>query len=548
MPPITEKDFQDFDSLTPSEQKAELLNFKDKLKAVAFHGAYANWKKNRPSFLQSMWTGIEKGASLNFSDEIAGLAGAAGYKLAEPAGQDRPFMDIYREAKGERVAHEAQREAAHGGAFFAGELAGGALIPGSGAAKAGWLGAAATGGAAGAVAGLGGSKADLTSGKVKDVVQAYDDVRTGEALGAGFGAASYLGTQKVAKKVGDWASDRAALKAFQAAHPTLADYKEIPKEQAIKIGRRLLDEKVVGPLSSAQNIAEKLEPLRKEAGAEIGGIYDQLDTKLYPDDLPAESVVSDLRDNATAHYSTAADRDMRALLESEADALYARYGSGTNGDALNQFVKDAKASRLAANGDMPKKPKFGFKDLAQEKSANYKKGYETQDFQPTRRAVAYRKLGHDLGEQIQGFANDVDPALAEQLSKANARYSEIAPADDIAMSAAARAQKEKSLGFTDMLALIAGTTAGGPGTGAAAAVANHVVSKRGNAFSAVTLNNLAKYAQAGGVSGMVAKAILKDPEKLGNWLPRLIQAAGREDDFRAAVDELVSNEQTGRIR
>jgi hypothetical protein len=153
--------------------------------------------------------GAAKGATFGFDDEIAGLAKGL---IDKGVGSKKDFWDIYKDVRDSVRAEHAKAEEQHPVASFAGELAGGvipmALAPegliGAGAAEgAGFLGKAkamaTTGAKVGALAGLGGSNADLTQG---DVMGAAKDTATGAASGAVLGAASQALGSTVGKVAG----------------------------------------------------------------------------------------------------------------------------------------------------------------------------------------------------------------------------------------------------------------------------------------------------------------------------------------------------------
>lgn len=152
------------------------------------------------STLGSAAMGAAQGATLGFDDEIGGIAKALYDKGV--SGKKDNFWDLYKKTRDSiREAH-SEAEAAHPVASFAGNLVGGiapmALAPeallGAGAAEGAGFAAKAkalanTGARVGAVAGLGGSTADLTSGDPSQVGQAVKDVASGAVGGAATGAA-----------------------------------------------------------------------------------------------------------------------------------------------------------------------------------------------------------------------------------------------------------------------------------------------------------------------------------------------------------------------
>jgi ribosomal protein S13 len=156
--------------------------------------------KAEPSTAESVLRGASQGASLGFSDELAGALGSLGYKaglasapriksthpeaqakIEQIADQNTPDLaDIYRQGRDEeRALNEAARKA-NPVAFGAGELGGATANP-IAAGAASLRGGAALGG----IMGLGQSESDVTRGNILNPAQ---DVAMGAAGGALFPA------------------------------------------------------------------------------------------------------------------------------------------------------------------------------------------------------------------------------------------------------------------------------------------------------------------------------------------------------------------------
>lgn len=74
--------------------------------------------------------GTQQGTTLGLSDELAGLAGAAGYASGLPTTPSRDqLLDAYRQAQQEDLARIKMSQEQHPGTTMAGEFAGGALLP-----------------------------------------------------------------------------------------------------------------------------------------------------------------------------------------------------------------------------------------------------------------------------------------------------------------------------------------------------------------------------------------------------------------------------------
>lgn len=199
--------------------------------------------------------GIAQGGSMGFGDELAGALGAAASSVGLLDNKENlSFGDAYRQYRDQARESDRLAEAKHGGAYIAGQVVGGIAtapaLPGGAVSTLGK--AAATGAGYGAVAGLGGSKADLTRGEVD---QAAIDTGIGAGVGLAAGAVGHgivKGAGKAASairaRVGgeagrvEHAARGVAEKVAQSAdEPSLIGSGETVRSAAAK-GRALVDE------------------------------------------------------------------------------------------------------------------------------------------------------------------------------------------------------------------------------------------------------------------------------------------------------------------
>lgn len=132
-----------------------------------------------PSKLSSALTGLQSGATLGFSDEVAGLSGALGGKSG---GDQRPFWDIYRDARDQERQRQIKAKTTNPASYAAGN-AGSMALAGPLASASSFPAIAAIGG----LSGLGNSDADLTKGEYG---QAALDAGKGATTSAAFAAAA----------------------------------------------------------------------------------------------------------------------------------------------------------------------------------------------------------------------------------------------------------------------------------------------------------------------------------------------------------------------
>lgn len=213
--------------------------------------------------------GAAKGATFGFDDEIGGITKALWDKHV--TGKKEDFWDLYSKVRDSIRQEHAAAEEQQPVASFAGEMAGGilpmALAPeamlGKAAVKgASWLEKAKalgiTGAKVGAVAGLGGSEADLTQGEVG---QATKDTLGGAASGAAIGG---IAMPIVQKGVG---SLYRGAKNIATSFPTVNENIDIAKKAISGIdllGKQ--NETTAMSNRVAQGMADALEEMRSTTG------------------------------------------------------------------------------------------------------------------------------------------------------------------------------------------------------------------------------------------------------------------------------------------
>lgn len=124
--------------------------------------------------------GVGQGATFGFGDEFSGLV-RAGLEKVAPSNPDLPMTarEAYQETRDAEREENRAAEAQHAGKFFAGNVAGGMLVPVPGGASGGVLKAGARLAGQGALMGAGASEATDAAGLAKDT-----------AVGAGVGLAA----------------------------------------------------------------------------------------------------------------------------------------------------------------------------------------------------------------------------------------------------------------------------------------------------------------------------------------------------------------------
>lgn len=226
---------------------------------------------------------LGQGATLNFGDELMGAL-KAGTDVATGKGSLDQILDLYRQhQKEEEAKYEALKEA-HPNLAFAGELAGGFLVPGGlvakgvgeaakGATTLEAILAAAKGGAKiGAVAGAGSSKAD-----VSDLGALGKDVLGGAVGGAALGGTLSAAGQGISKGI-----PSLIAKAEQADTPLIRNLAAAARKGFE--GKKLLSDTAQKEIEeesqgAASQLEKSIEGTRKEASEDITKVLESAKEK-----------------------------------------------------------------------------------------------------------------------------------------------------------------------------------------------------------------------------------------------------------------------------
>lgn len=427
-------------------------------------------EQEESSTLSDAFKGLQKGVTMSFSDELAGLAGALGGKSG---GDTRPFSEIYKEAKQSRLAEEQAAKEASPNAFLASELGGGLILPGFGAAGAGnkALGAAVGGGAQGLLQGFGQGEGLADSAK-----QALIQGSIGTVLGAAVptiaskipdvGGKLVNKVKEVAKKytsAATGATPSAALKKFK---PGTEEF--------------LLQESIVGMGDTAESIATKAINRQDDAGKAMGAIIEEAEKAGVS--IPAVNVVKRIDDEIASLRPDASKADVITELEKVKQNII----NSANGD-LNTKLPPSLIERT----------KSGF-----QANSNYTIPGSTQASKTV--ASIYR----DLGEEVVG--KGVPNRLAEFQAQ-KAAYGYLDPVIEAAEMKAKRDIQSAPAGLLDIASSGAGFLVGGPMGIIAGPVLQRAVRERGAATIA-------------GAANIVATKIPRSIEGIKSKLPEIAAA------------------------
>lgn len=386
-----------------------------------------------------------QGATLGFRDELAGglsaLTGTLQDKAKKVAQGDFTgvtpedmvslFLHYQRGVNESRAKDDAAR-AAHPKTFLTGEIAGGAVIPGGAAAKSGSLLArgartALASGGVGAVQSFGTRREGLEG--------AGRDAMVDGLINAGVGLAGPLlgqGLSSTIRALPESLKAKAAEKALQAAGYIGNDFKRLIKNRgqrgAQQMGRELLDADVIPAGGTVQDVLERIERAKPQAGAAVGEFVDraaetggQFDVRPFVERAQREIVDANANSPAVAPLTSEVQR-----LLGEHSRVAQEMGGSVPFDVAQRWKSDLQGV------------------------LNY--GNPMNNAGPSIKASGMEKqlasiLRNELDDQVESA---LGPGAAQQFQSARRRYGALADAEDRAKEGAARLQGNASFGLRDL--------------------------------------------------------------------------------------------------
>lgn len=473
--PQTERWLDWYDSLDDAGKQAALAK-KPVEKQMVLQEAYKEFKA-RPGPLDALGIHASQGMTAGHDAELEGVGALWNPKnYTKPPTQPKTLSNALRSALGLYTDTRDSRQdkideaAKHNPiASTVGEVGGAlATAPLTGSVP-GML-------AYGAAAGSGYSDADLTKGEGREWA---GDVGTGAEISLVGGKAGQLVGKGLAGGAAS-VSNSAAWRAFQAAHPELKDLRNITKQAAIKIGRRLLNEKGVRFGNSTENIADNIAPLLDDAGKQKGAAVDALDAAAGPGPIKLDDMADDIDASVRSRYAVPANRDLASDIGEEVTAI-------------RNYQKPEQLPDLI-RGAAPR-PKHGvsFRTAEDKIKTPYQERGRYDSATPGRQSAAMRDVAGGAKRHIEKRAEEVSPELAQKFKDAKTRYSELAPAEEMASEATIKEARRRGLSLTDLLmANAAGAVTGNPTAAITTAAGAELLRSRGPATVAVSMDALAK--------------------------------------------------------
>lgn len=380
-----------------------------------------------PGAVETIARGATSGATGGWSDEIVGAIETALPWTKTTVG-DLSRGEVVNDQKSYSQNRDEQRQlqdktrAANPLLYGSSEMGGAlateaALAIGTGGASAGVAGGAITG----AVAGLGGSEADLTKGEFG---RAALDTAAGGALG-------FAGA-KVGQKVGDLVgkglskagnalrqplSEFAERKALKAAGAIQSTLKDIPIERQQQMGRELLEEGVIGFGAGKGAVGDSAKELRVAQGKRIGDVLEEADLATGGRGVDVRRQVQARRSatEAAEEQSQAARQEWRTQKRQELD------------DELQQIRAARGMAPVAADPALKSAAllsgKTREKALDVLVSSAEREAFPVLGRPEAPRAVA-EGLGFDMGAMLDKVRGEVLPGLSDPALEAQRRQVE----------------------------------------------------------------------------------------------------------------------------
>lgn len=513
-------------------------------------------KQQEVGSIEAALRGLGQGASLGFADEISAAVRAPF--------SEKTYEELRDQARAADTAAKEQHPYLYGGGELGGAI-GTAFIPGLNLAKLPSVGgrvAAAAG--IGAAAGLGGSDADLLKGEIG---QAAKDTATGGAIGGVFGAAAEA-LSPAMRYVSKKASERAVASALDTIHPRMAELKKFyGSDKLQQIGRELIDQNIIKPFDTADDVYRKLVDRTQEIGESIAVKVDDmaqsplLQSRNFANEMKSE-IASDLGQSPNA--PAALEKISKYLDETVAK-------TGTPGEPVitrhMEFVPNkpkAPEFELSKVPGTPKQvgidpltgePLFSPTEVAQAGfAAPEAPGFSKQlvekriQSSPTMSALDAWNLQKDIGSAVnygkkindlpesQQALETIRKRLSDTIKAADPtgevaalqnQYHLLESAEGMAKNEAARMQANQSAGLGEGVYGALGAAAGGIPGAIIGAGGKYLWRTRGASTVAYGMDKLSKMLSAA-------------PEAFGSYAPILKQAAQKGGSQLAVTHYLLS--------
>lgn len=455
-------------------EKIQRLDFLRKKKRLAeLRAKKQSVQGSGISETESALRGGAQALTLGFADEIVGGIEA----LWEQAkGNPEEFGNLYKQFRDESRANFDKAREANPGSYIGTEIGTGvatAFIPGLNVAKgAKAASVAAKAAGIGATGGAGYSEGE-TVGEVAE------DSLKGAAIGAGTAAlAPVLG--KGLAKVGRNAKGTAERLAARAVGAERGTIKKIGQANVQKAGRYALDEGIVTPMASADDLVSRNQTAQGRGAKMMDEVYSSIDDVGASTFNPLD-VATKVDDELGGFYRSPINRGETKQLENTLESIMMR------GDK-NIPIKEAQTLK---------------RELG--RVANWKNNLNITEKEKMARA-AYGMVSDAIDDAVENGAKVIGKSsIDDTLARGKHLYSQSKTVENLLENKVAREQGNKLMGLTDWFLL---------GAGAPVAAATGGASVPGTVAVLTAKKGLEKFgaSTAAVASDKVAKALAKAPE------------------------------------
>jgi len=350
--------------------------------------------------------------------------------------------------------------------------------------------AAGTGAVTGAIRNPGDTQGEVSPFQpIERAQNAALDAATGAVFQGGIEGAGLVG--RTLKDAGKNINKSVQKYAFEAISPSKAVSTKAVKDKSLyRIGQTIIDNELIPPGSSIEDILVNTEKALKKSGEQISKVYDSLDNN------PSLAIKpEDVKSIATSFSTKAADR---------------LSGTVDGPDIARKLDKIVKTIPKDANFSDLRKWRASIDDQINYSKANKDlPGYQQE----------LVKLRSEVQERIADLAGKVNPEIKKQFNRENKNFSALYKVKEMAENKAAANVTNTNFGiregFGAGIGALVGSSAGPVGTAAGAALGGltaNTLKKYGSPFVAMTANK-------------IAKKLIENPGSLGKFSEALIKAS-----------------------
>lgn len=392
--------------------------------------------------------GVGQGAAFGYLPQLQALAEPATNKLfAALEGKPEPELPGYTQRRDENIRRQALLAEQNPAAYTVG-LIGGTVAGGAGLTKALPKGIQA----------LSAGKQAASVGAIQGAIQNPGDIQgeiqplqAGERLaGAGLGGAVGGVAQKVlgaASQAAPKLKEFAQTKAFKSSGAMLKDFrKAFAKDRVNDLGQTMLDQKLVGPGMSYDDVAVRSAGLKDKVGKQIGDFYDSIGALIDKDPALIEKL-SGAQPQVVQSQLLAAVSDPKVM---------PKIGQGKYLESMNQIIDEISAS------DKLHDVRY-LNDIIGEIDSRInwsKRVPELSDQQQGLLALrrTLRNKVNEISDAVSEFAGG--SKASENLKKANKLYGDLSEINKIAQDRVARESANRLFSPSDYAAGLGGAVVG----------------------------------------------------------------------------------------